>query len=94
MKFIFPQNYNFRMKLFGFIDYSVAILNVSLWVILYFLVNLFFKNLYLKIIIFLSISFPILIISISGLNHEKFFYVLRYIYRFIKNNTIYLYIKE
>lgn len=94
MKFIFPQNYNFRMKLFGFIDYTVAIFNIVLWIILYFLVNLFFHDLYLKIILFLSISFPILILSISGLNHENFFYVFRYIYKFLKTNRVYLYIKE
>ena len=28
MKFIFPQNYNFKSKLFGVIDYSTAIFNV------------------------------------------------------------------
>ena len=94
MKFIFPQNYNFRMKLFGFIDYTVAIFNIILWLILYFLTNLLIHNLYLKIIVFLSICFPVLILSISGLNHENFFYVFRYIYRFLKNSRLYLYIKE
>ena len=29
MKFIFPQNYRFQTKLFGFIDYPTAILNSS-----------------------------------------------------------------
>ena len=28
MKFIFPQNYHFKNKILGFIDYSVAILNI------------------------------------------------------------------
>ena len=46
MKFIFPQNYNFRTKLFGFIDYQVAIFNIILWLIIYFFINLIFKNLY------------------------------------------------
>ena len=27
MKFIFPQNYNFKTKLLGFIDYTTLILN-------------------------------------------------------------------
>ena len=34
MKFIFPQNYNFKPKLLGFIEYPVAIINVLLWLIL------------------------------------------------------------
>ena len=28
MKFIFPQNYCFKNKLFGIIDYSTLILNI------------------------------------------------------------------
>ena len=28
MKFIFPQNYAFKNKLFGFIDYSTLVLNL------------------------------------------------------------------
>ena len=36
MKFIFPQNYNFNNKLFGFIDYSTLILNI-LWGLIIFL---------------------------------------------------------
>ena len=28
MKFIFPQNYDFKNKLFGFIDYSTVIFNL------------------------------------------------------------------
>ena len=28
MKFIFPQNYDFNTKIFGFIDYSTAFLNI------------------------------------------------------------------
>ena len=35
MKFIIPQNYNFSSKLFGFIDYSTAFVNV-VWYIFVF----------------------------------------------------------
>ena len=28
MKFIFPKNYNFKNKLFGFIDYSTIFINL------------------------------------------------------------------
>jgi hypothetical protein len=94
MKFIFPQNYNFNIKLFGFIDYQVAILNIILWVIIYFFINLIFKDLYLKIIIFISIAFPILLLSIIGFNHENILYVFMYIFKFIKNKRVYLYIKK
>lgn len=94
MKFIFPQNYNFRIKLLGFIDYEVAILNVILWIIIYFIINIIFSNSYIKIIVFLSISFPILLLTIVGFNNENISYVIIYLLKFIKNKHIYLYIKK
>ena len=93
MKFIFPQNYNFKIKFLGFIDYPVAIFNLILWIIIYFLINLIFNDLYIKIIIFISIAFPVLLISIIGFNHENMLYVFVYIFKFIKNKHVYLYKK-
>jgi len=93
MKFIFPQNYNFKVKLLGFIDYPTAIFNIIIWIIIYFFSNLFFKDLYIKIIIFIATSFPILLISIIGFNHENVLYVFVYIFKFIKNRHVYLYKK-
>lgn len=94
MKFIFPQNYNFKPKLLGFIEYPVAIINVLLWLILYFFIKLIIKDLYLKIIIFISIAFPILLLSIFGFNHENILYVFLYVLKFLKNRHIYLYSKN
>jgi len=94
MKFIFPQNYDFKLKLFGFIDYSTAVLNIVIDVIVYFFINIFIHSVYLKIICLISISFPILLLSIVGFNHENIIYVVLYIYKFTKNRAIYLYKKE
>ena len=94
MKFIFPQNYNFRLKLLGFIDYSTAILNVIIWIILYFFINIIFTNLYVKILIFIIICFQLLILSIIGINHENVIYVFLYIIKFLRNRHVYLYIKQ
>ena len=44
MKFIFPQNYNFKNKLFGIIDYSSLIFNIIWDLIIFLLINLLFKN--------------------------------------------------
>ena len=41
MKFIFPQNYNFKNKLFGIIDYSSLIFNIIWDLIIFLLINLF-----------------------------------------------------
>ena len=52
MKFIFPQNYNFKNKLFGIIDYSSLIFNIIWDLIIFLLINLLFKNNNIKIFIF------------------------------------------
>ncbi len=91
MHFIFPKNYNFKQKLLGFIDYSTAILDTIIGIIIYFLVNVFFTNLNVKIYVFVSIFFPILLISILGINKESFISVFTYMFKFIKNQNVYLY---
>ena len=55
MNFIFPKNYNFKSKLLGFIDYSTAILDSILGIIIYFFVNLIFTNITIKIYVFISL---------------------------------------
>ena len=91
MKFIFPQNYNFKSKLFGFIDYSTAILNIIWNVFMYCLVNLLFNTIYLKIAIYIICCLPLLIISIIGFSRENIIYVICYIFKFIKNRKIYFF---
>ena len=91
MKFIFPQNYNFRSKFLGFIDYSTAILNV-LWAIFVFcILNVLFSSLKIKIFLFIIFSMPVLIFSIVGFNHENIIYVLFYILKYINSPKVYLY---
>ena len=94
MHFIFPKNYNFKPKLLGFIEYSTAILDTIIGIILYFLVNLFLKDINLKIYVFISLFFPILLISILGINKESFISVFKYIFKFFKNQNIYLYTRK
>ncbi len=93
MKFIFPQNYNFKNKLFGFIDYSTAILNVVWFSFIFCLVNIFFQDINIKIFLFIILCFPVLIFRIIGFNHENILYVFLYISKYIKNPKIYLYKK-
>lgn len=91
MKFIFPKNYTTRFKLFGFMDYTTAILNV-IWIIFLFCILDFFPfsfktNLFL-IILF---SFPIILLSIFGFADENIVCVLSYIIFFYRKRNIYLY---
>lgn len=91
MHFIFPKNYNFKPKLLGFIEYSTAILDSIIGILIYSLVNFLFTNINTKIYVFISLFLPILLISILGINKESFLTVFRYIFKFIKNQNVYLY---
>ena len=93
MKFIIPQNYNFKSKIFGIIDYSTAIINIIWYVIVLFLLNLIFKNLEIKIILFISLCFPLLLFSIVGFNGENIFYIITYIIKYLIRPKLYLYRK-
>ena len=75
MKFIFPQNYDFKNKLFGFIDYSTVIFNVLWDGFILLLLNLIFSSLTIKVFLFIIFCFPLLLLSISGLNGENFFFI-------------------
>ena len=94
MKFIFPQNYNFNSKLFGFIDYSTAILNIVWFSFVFCFINLFFSNLNLKIFLFIVLCFPVLLFSIIGFNHENLIDIFRYLLKYIKSPKLYLYNKK
>ncbi len=93
MKFIFPKNYNYNLKLFGFISYSTAIIDVILCVLILGLVNLVFKSINLKIYFFIGLYLPIVMFSVLGINKESFISVLRYIVKYFKNRRVYLYRK-
>ena len=93
MKFIFPQNYNFKTKLLGLIDYPTAILNVCIWIIIFLITKLFNFSVIYTIITFIIFCFPILLVSIFGFRQENIIYVFRYVFKYLKNNKLYLYKK-
>ena len=93
MKFIFPQNYNFKNKFLGVIDYSTLLLNIIWDLFIFSFINLIFQNLTIKISIFIVTCFPILLFSIIGFNHENIIYIIIYLIKYLKNNKLYLYNK-
>ena len=93
MKFIFPQNYNFNTKLFGILDYQTTIFNIICWFIIILIAKILKLNLLSKIILFIIICFPILLISMFGFYQENIIYVFKYILKFYTNPQIYLYKK-
>ena len=94
MNFIIPKNYRFKNKIFGIIDYPTAILNVLWNIILYFI----FKNIHIqiaiKIFIFSTLSFPILLFTIVGFNNESPIYTTTYIIKYLMSQKVFLYEKN
>ena len=91
MKFIFPQNYKFKNKLFGLFDYSTAIFNLFWFIFVFCLSNLFFNNLNIKIFFIIILYFPLFILI--GFNHENILYVLFYFIKYLLRPKLYLFNK-
>lgn len=93
MNFIFPENYNFKNKLFGLFDYSTVIINI-IWAFLMFQISKMLPfNSNIKISVFIIFYFPLLLFSIFGFNNENIFYFLSYMFKFVKNRRIYFFSK-
>lgn len=93
MKFIFPQNYNFKSKLFGIIDYSTIFLNLF-WDLFVFIFINFFNNINIKIFLFLLLCFPLFLFSFTGFNGENFLYVIKYILKFLLKQKLLFFSKN
>jgi len=91
MKFIFPQNYKYKNKLLGIMDYSTALINLSFFIFIYFIISFFFKKIKIKIFLFVLICFPFFLISIINNENENIFFIIKYIIKYIKSKKIYLY---
>lgn len=93
MKFIFPQNYNFKTKILGLIDYQTAILNITWGGLIYFILNIIFKSLNIKIFLFIILVFPMLIFSVVGINGENLITIVIYMSKFIFKPKLLFYSK-
>ncbi len=94
MKFIFPQNYDFKNKLLGIIDYSTAFANLLWDTFILILVNLIFNDLTIKMFVFVIFCFPLFLFSFAGFNGENILYVLSYLIRFLWRPKLFLYKKS
>ena len=93
MKFIIPQNYDFKNKILGIIDYSTAIFNIIWYVLVFALLELIFDDWNIKIFLFISLSFPITLFSIVGFNGEPIIYVIQYLIKYLIMPKLYLFKK-
>ena len=80
MKFIFPQNYNFKNKLFGMIDYSTAFVNVVWYAIVFIVLHSLISDWTVKIFVFIVLCFPLLLFSFAGFHGENIVYVFYYLF--------------
>ena len=94
MKFIFPQNCNFKNKILGIIDYTTLIFNIIWIALIVFLLNIIFNNLNIKIFFTIIFCFPIIILSLIGFNGENILYVFSYMFKYIFKQKLYLYNKH
>ncbi len=94
MLFIFPQNYDFKNKLFGVIDYFTVFINIIYYLFVFCLLNLFFNNLNIKVFLFIVLCFPIFILSIVSSQKESLLTIIMYFIKFIFNRKIYLFNKK
>lgn len=93
MKFIIPQNYDFKNKLFGFIPYSTIIFNIIWYIIIFSILHFLFDNWNIIVFLFISFAMPMTLFSIIGLNGEPFVYVLEYMLKYIIRPKLYLFKK-
>lgn len=94
MTFIIPQNYKYKNRILGIIDYPTAILNIIWNLILYFIVKNIPVIVTTKIFIFSALSFPVLLLTIFGFNNESPLFTLKYIIRYIIRPKVYLFEKN
>lgn len=93
MKFIIPQNYNFKNKILGILDYSTAFFNIVWYIFIFVILHTIFKNWNIKIFLFISFCFPVTLFSFVGFNNEPLVYVFKYVIKYIFKPKLYLYKK-
>ena len=64
MNFIIPQNFNFKNKFLGLIDYPTLILDFIYLIFLNSLLNIFIHDLLVKLIFIIILFFPIFLLSL------------------------------
>ena len=94
MKFIFPQNYNFKSKLFGIIDYSTAIFCLVWCIIIFLILNLIFNSIQVIISLCIILILPVIIFCIVGFNGENICIVIKYMFFYLIKPKVYVFNKK
>lgn len=93
MRFVFPENYNFKNKLFGLFDYSTVIIN-AIWAFAIFkILKILPFDFNIRVSIFIIFYLPLFLFSLFGFNNENIFYFFSYMFKFVKNRKVYFFSK-
>lgn len=93
MNFVFPNNYAFKNKLFGFISYTSVFINLIWEFTIFFILNIFNINLSIKVFLFIFLCFPLIIFSVLNNRNENVFLVIIYILKFTFSKKLYFFRK-
>lgn len=94
MKFIFPQNYYFKPKLLGIIDYSTAIFCLIWCIFIFSIFNLIFTSLQLIICFSIIFILPIFIFCFIGFNGENIGSISKYMFLYFIRPKVYVFNKK
>lgn len=93
MKFIFPQNYNLKNKLFGFMDYSTLLLNLIWIYLIYSISSLFVSSFFIHISIIIIFCLPLFLFSIFYVGNENLLNILIYLIKYLISPKLYIFYK-
>lgn len=94
IKFIFPQNYNFKPKLFGILDYPTAIFCIIWCTLIFFVSNLIFDSIQIIISCCCITILPVIIFCFVGFNGENIGAVLKYMLVYLITPKVYVFNKK
>ena len=90
MNFIVPQNFNFKNKFLGLIDYPTLIFDFIYLSVLNTILNIFIHDLLVKLIFIIILFLHICVMSLFSFNNESFIYVLFYIVKYYFSPRLYI----
>lgn len=94
IKFIFPQNYNFKPKLLGIIDYSIAIFCLIWCISTFIILKLIFNSLQLIISLIIILNLPVFLLSFIGFQGENIGALLKYFFLYLIRPKLYVFNKK
>ena len=94
IKFIFPQNYNFKPKFLGIIDYSITIFCLIWCVSTFLILKIIFNSLQVIISLTIILDLPVFLLSFIGFQGENIGVLLKYFFLYLIRPKIYVFNKK